>query len=213
MEKQLESVVDDISIIKSVIEKTRRSFVGFSKIFIIWGCMYIAMSLLSFVQNMNIEATMTFYNNVPLLVYLVPAVFFGIGGLVYFSVVRKQPLIGLERHLMTMWILVIFAQLIRMSIEIPMDADTSTMVVKTSNFAFVSYVLGIGLIMTGILTELKNFKFIGGVYILLALVHSYAPSFVGGLSITRAMDSLGYVIMPFTLLYVGVYLRRQSERG
>ena len=213
MEKQLESVVDDISIIKSVIEKTRRSFAGFSKIFIIWGCMYIAMSLLSFVQNMNIEATMTFYNNVPLLVYLIPAVFFGIGGLVYFSVVRKQPLIGLERHLMTMWVLVIFVQLIRMNVEIPMDADTTTMIVKTSNFAFVSYVLGIGLIMTGILTELKNFKFIGGVYILLALVHSYAPSFVGGLSITRAMDSLGYVIMPFTLLYVGVYLRRQSERG
>ena len=213
MEKQLESVVDDISIIKSVIEKTRRSFVGFSKIFIIWGCMYIAMSLLSFVQNMNIEATMTFYNNVPLLVYLIPAVFFGIGGLVYFSVVRKQPLIGLERHLMTMWVLVIFVQLIRMNVEIPMDADTTTMIVKTSNFTFVSYVLGIGLIMTGILTELKNFKFIGGVYILLALVHSYAPSFVGGLSITRAMDSLGYVIMPFTLLYVGVYLKRQSERG
>ena len=213
MEKQLESVVDDISIIKSIIEKTRRSFTGFSKIFIIWGCMYIVMSFLSFIQNMNIEATMAFYNDIPFLVYLIPVVFFGIGGLVYFSVVRKQPLIGLERHLMTMWILVIFAQLIRMSIEIPMDADTTTMVVKTSNFAFVSYVLGIGLIMTGILTELKNFKFVGGVYILLALVHSYAPSFVGGLSITRSMDTLGYVIMPFTLLYVGVYLKRQSERG
>ena len=90
MEKQLESVVDDITIIKSIIEKTRRSFTGFSKIFIIWGCMYIVMSFLSFIQNMNIEATMAFYNDIPFLVYLIPVVFFCIGGLVYFSVVRKQ---------------------------------------------------------------------------------------------------------------------------
>ena len=212
MEKQLESVVDDIAIIKSVIEKTRRSFSGFSKIFVIWGCMYMVMALINFIQGMNEDMTLSFYESYPFLVYLVPIVFYGLGGLVYFRVVKKQPLIGLERHLMILWVLVIFLQVIRMRIVVSGGGDTM-MVLRTSNLAIMAYGLSIALIMTGILTELKHLSHMGGIYIFLSFSHSYVGGFSGGYSIVENLDKLGYIIMPFTLIYVGVYLKRQSERG
>ncbi|MCH4886634.1 hypothetical protein EZV73_03595 [Acidaminobacter sp. JC074] len=212
MEKQLENVVDDISIIKSVIEKTRRSFSGFSKIFLIWGCMYIVMSLINFIQGMNKEMTMSFYASYTFMIYLMPLVFFLLGAYVFYRVVKKQPLIGLERHLMVLWVLVIFLQVIRMRVVVENAGDTM-MILRTSNLAIMAYGLSIALIMTGILTELKHLIHLGSLYIIIAFLHSYIGNFGLGYTIVELLDKLGYIIMPFTLLYVGVYLKRQSERG
>jgi len=219
MENQvLENAVDDISLIKNIIEKTRKSFSGFSKIFIMWGILYLFMSALSFLQSMNMELTLSIYNEHRYLNYLVPAILFGIGAMIYFKVTKSQPLVGLERHLMVLWILVLIMQLVRMKVELSMDLElldgiTSnnelTQIVTTSSFAYITYGLGIASVMTGIFTELKNFKILGLVYVVLALIHSY----VGPGSMYEMLSSLGYVILPFTLIYTGLYLKRHHERS
>ena len=218
MEKQLENAVDDLNIIKSVIEKTRKSFSSFSKIFITWGVMYLFMSALSFLQSMNMELTLSIYNEFRFLNFLVPAVLFGLGAIVYVKVTKSQPLVGLERHLMVLWILVLIMQLVRMRVELSMDIDflegvssnsELTQIVTTSSFAYITYGLGIASVMTGIFTELKNFKVLGLLYVVLALVHSY----IGPGSMYNMLSHLGYIILPFTLIYTGVYLKRYNERS
>ncbi|MBI9014244.1 MAG: hypothetical protein JEZ08_18550 [Clostridiales bacterium] len=214
----LENAVEDIELIKSVIDKTRKSFSGFSKIFIMWGILYLFMSALTFLQSMNMELTLSIYNEHMYLNYLVPAILFGIGAIIYLKVTKSQPLVGLERHLMVLWILVLIMQLVRMKVELSMDLDlldgvTSnsglTQIVTTSSFAHVTYGLGIASVMTGIFTELKNFKIVGLVYVLMALIHSY----VGPGSMYDILSSFGYVILPFTLIYTGLYLKRYHERS
>ncbi len=209
MEKQLENAVDDLNIIKSVIEKTRKSFSSFSKIFIIWGVMYLFLSFLNFLQNMNMELTMSIYNEFQFIVYLIPLLLYGVGAYVFVNVTKKQPLVGLERHLMVLWILVITMQLMRVVVDIPMDGNMSKIVIMTSNLAIMAYALGIALLMTGILTEIKNFKVMGVIYILFAFAYSYLPYY----SIGKTLGSVGLIIMPFTLIYTGVYLKRYNERS
>jgi len=209
MEKQLQNAVDDISLIKNVINNTRRSFSSFSRIFIGWGIMYLFFSFLNFLQGMNMDLTISIYNEFRFLVYLIPALLYLIGGYMYYRVTKQQPLVGLERHLMVLWILIITMQLMRVVIEIPMTETMGKIVVMTSNLGIMSYALGIALLMTGILTELKNFKVIGGVYIIFAFLYSYLPYYSFG----KNLSVVGMLIMPLTLIYTGVYLKRQHERS
>lgn len=213
MEKQVLKAVDDISLITSIINKTRQSFSGFSKIFIIWGCLYLFMTAIQVIQGMNVDSTIEFYLQHPYLTYLIPIALFGAGGGVMYKVTKAQPLLGLERQLMVLWVMVIFLQLMKVSVDIPFNPAQTSQVYSTNNLAILVYGLGMALIMTGILTELKNFKVMGGLYLLVGFIYSYGTSipldFI--LTFSQRLDVLGYIIMPFTLLYTGVYLKKHHE--
>ena len=61
-EKVLQQAVDDISVIKGVIERTGKSFVSFSKIFIYWGILFIFNSIINTMGtagNLNFSALYT----------------------------------------------------------------------------------------------------------------------------------------------------------
>ncbi len=212
MEKQaLENAVDDISLIKGIIEKTRKSFSGFSKIFILWGVLFSMMSILQWIQSMNMEATMAFYNEYQFLVYAIPVIFIILATLIYRSVVKKQPLIGLERHLMILWILILFLQAMptRVSVSHMSDPNITTIVTTTNNFSVVVFGLGIALIMTAVLTSLNIFKHVGSVYLIIAFIYGYFP--IG--SMTYTLGALGPIVLPFTLLFTGLYLKKYNERS
>jgi hypothetical protein len=208
--KVLENAVDDISLIKNIIESTRKSFIGFSKIFIYWGILFGILSIIQWVQTMNMDATIAFYNDYQFLVFAIPIALIAVATIIYRSVVKKQPLIGLERHLMLLWILLLFIQAIPTRISISnMGGNMSTMVTTTNNFAIVAFALGIALIMTAVLTSLNIFKVIGSVYLVMALIYGYFP--IGDM--TTVLGGLGPVILPFTLLFTGVYLKKHHERS
>jgi len=212
MENQvLENAVDDISLIKGIIEKTRKSFSGFSKIFIQWGILFSLMSLLQWIQGMNIEGTLAFYNNYRFLVYLTPIVLIILATLIYRNVVKKQPLLGLERHLMILWILILFLQVMPTRVTF-IDTDNTnitTMITTTNNFSIVVFGLGIALAMTAVLTELKHFYYLAGIYFVLAFTYGYVYNW----NLTQFIGSLGPIILPFTLIYTGLYLKRHHERS
>ncbi len=213
MEKQVAQAVDDISLITSIIKKTRQSFSGFSKIFIIWGLMYLVMTGIQLIQGMNIDKTITFYNQYPFIMYLIPLLLFGVGFMVLIKVTKAQPLLGLERHLMTLWVLVIFMQFMRIRVEMPLNDTMSTVIYSTSNLAIMVYALGTALVMTGIFTELKHLKVMGAFCIAIGFIDSYGSSMpaLSALNISQTLDTLGYIIMPFTLLYTGLYLKKHHE--
>lgn len=209
MENQMKQAVDDLSMIKNMIDRTRKSFAGFSKIFVMWGILYFIMGIYTFLASMNMELTMSVYSAFPALTYILQFGIFIVGGLIFLGVTKKQPLLGLERHLMILWILVLVMQLIRMRVTVSVGEQVNYTVIATSNFAFIVYMIGTALIMTGIMTDLKNFKVLGVVYIVAAFVHSYVNVQV----VYKSMDIVGMFILPFTLIYTGVYLKRYHERG
>lgn len=212
MENQvLEKAVDDISLIKSIIEKTRKSFSGFSKIFIQWGILFSAFGFLQWIQTMNLEAMSEFYMKNQLMLFLLPLILFVIATIIYRRVVKKQPLIGLERHLMVLWIMILFLQIIptKVSVSSLSNPNITRVVTTTNNFSIMVFALGIALVMTSVLTGLNIFKYVGFGYFILAFVHGYVPMY----SLVYSLGQLGYVILPFTLLFTGIYLKKYHERS
>lgn len=209
MNNEMKQAASDLSMIKAMIDKTRKSFVGFSKIFIMWGILYFLMGVYTLVASMNLDRIRTLYEALPILSYVIQFGVFGIGAVIFLVVTKKQPLLGLERHLMILWILVLVMQLIRMRVNIMVDETTTYTVIKTSNFAFVVYTIGMALIMTGIMTDLKKFNFLGIAYLVLGFVHSYVNIQI----VYETLDFVGLFILPFTLIYTGVYLKGYHERS
>lgn len=212
MEKELlKNAVEDISLIKSVINRTKNSFSGFSKIFILWGILFSGLSFLQWVQNMNIEATLNFYTTHQYLSYLTPLLMIAIAATIYKVVANKQPLEGLERHIMLLWIFIILMLMIPTQVRIidPDNLMTDQITISTNNLSLSIFALGIALIMTSVLTELQIFKPIGITYLAIAFVHSYFYfSFIETIA-----PILGYLILPFTMIFTGVYLKWYHERS
>lgn len=210
--KLLKNAVDDISLIKNIIESTRKSFVGFSKIFILWGVLFAILSITQWVQTMNLEATKAFYNEYQFLVFVIPITFIILATIIYKNVVRKQPLVGLERHLMVLWIMLLFIQTMptKVSVNNLNDPNMLQMVtITTNNFSIMAFALGIALVMTAVLTGLNKLKYIGFIYFVFAFIYGYLPFY----NLNNTLGQLGFIMLPVTLLMTGVYLKKHNERS
>jgi len=64
--------MEDISIIKGVIEHTSKSFTAFSKIFIYWGMLFAVHSILMLIEFSNRNANCGVISIFPLLNYIFP---------------------------------------------------------------------------------------------------------------------------------------------
>lgn len=208
MEKQLEQAMDDLSLIKMVMTKTRKNFQSFSKVFIGWGIVWAFFTLLSVLQGINIEKTIAMYTQNSWLMYVVPIMLFGLCALILYSVTKKHPLVGLEKHLMIPWMMVLLIPLIRITVSVDIDT-VNKMMITVNNSTIVVFALSILLVVTGILTELKVFNILGGIYLGVTLLGSLVPA----IPIISFVDVIGVYIMPFTLLFVGVYLKVYHERS
>ncbi|HEY9061471.1 MAG TPA: hypothetical protein VIO64_13335 [Pseudobacteroides sp.] len=213
-ERKLSEAVENISLIKGVIDKTSRSFSAFSKIFIYWGLLFILNSIVMIAMNQNRESTMEIMGKYPVLGYFFPLGIVALAaGLIYRQISKKIPLVGLEKHLMKLWMLVLIMNVIPVKVNINTPAlsgtGMQTIALEINNFSMTLFSLAIALIATALFTGYKQPMKIGVVYIALSALHAYTwvPIF------NSTLIQLLYAIsLPFTFLYTGFYLRAQQAR-
>lgn len=213
MDKEtLNQAVENISLIKGVIDRTSKSFVGFSKIFFYWGLLFILSSAVTLLMILNKDKVFQIFTKYPGF-YLLPfgiVILFAI--LIYRAVSNKMPLLGLEKQLMKVWILVLIMSIIPPKISIRAAnsaADMGSIIVKSNNFSILLFSLAIALIVTSLFTNYKRLRYMGIIYIAMSVLNAF-------LNLSSFQDALtqylSLIIIPFTFLYTGFFLKSQQGK-
>lgn len=213
-EKFFNEAAENLSIIKGVIDRTSKSFISFSKIFICWGILFIVNSII----NLTIISTWdnivnTISSHRILYSILHPGIITLIAAFVYWYISKKKSLVGFEKYLMIIWVLVLIMNAIQPKISINTTAPTLDMtkiIVRTDNFSVILFGLAIALITTGFFAGYKHLRNLGIVYICISLIYIFfefqmlyeAPIF----------QIIYFLPLPFTFLYTGFFLRTQQIR-
>lgn len=214
-DKVLNDAVENISLIKGLIERTSKSFASFSKIFIYWGILFIFNSIVQLLIFANFEKTMALFEFSPVLYYLFPmGIVALVAAIIYRSVSKKSPLIGLEKHLMILWLLILVMNVIPNKIVIDTGAYADTferIIVHSNNLSTSLFSLAIGLIITSLFTDFKQLKTLGIIYIIVSLLHSMTNIQI--FSSDSFIQVIHAISLPFTFLYTGFYLKSHQVRG
>ncbi len=213
-EKVLNEAVENISLIKGVIDRTGKSFNGFSKIFIYWGLLFILNSVISAVMVQNKEKVLNLVMRYPFISYVFPVGIIGIAALIIYVVVsRKLPLVGFEKSLMKVWLLALLINVIpaKISIHTPPGFTMEKVEISVSNFSIVMFSMAIALIVTSLFTNYKQLRYIGIAYIILSVIHAYF--LIPVLQQGSIIQLITWSAIPFTFLYTGFFLRHKQVRG
>ena len=213
-EKILSEAVENISLIKGVIDRTSKSFVAFSRIFIYWGILFILNSVVTLVMTMNEEFMIHIMTRYPVLNYALVGVIVLVAALIYRNISKKIPLVGLEKHLMKIWLLTLIMNAIPKRVEIIQTTataiDMSSIIIKTNTFSMMIFSLAIALIATSLFTGYKKLMYLGVTYISISIVYAY---FNLNVLDARLIEILQFMVLPFTFLYTGFFLKSQQARG
>lgn len=213
-EKVLNEAVENISLIKGVIDRTSKSFIGFSKIFIYWGMLFILNSAITLFINMNQNQVIDITSRYPLLSYVFPVGIIAIlAAIVYICISKRIPLVGLEKHLMKVWLLILIMNVIPAKINIintaSVASDLSAVTIQTNNFSGMLFSLAIALVISSLFTGYKQLMHVGFVYIGISVLYAYFDIPIFNDAVIQALYLLS---MPFTFLYTGFFLKSQQAR-
>lgn len=219
MNNKLNKAVEDISLIKDIINMTNKNFTSFSKIFMFWGILFIFNSIYNLYLTTKSDFSMLKSNN--FLVSIVPLILIITISIIIFKLVTKnKPLIGLEKQLMIVWILILFMNVIppEININTPISdvGSTNNLVISVSHTAPIYFSLAIGLIATYLFTSYKGVKRIGILYIVLSILLVYGKILIGPgfTSFFNGLNRfLGFIALPGTFVFLGFYLKRKELRG
>jgi hypothetical protein len=158
---------------------------------------------------------MALYELSPVLGYAFPmGIVALIAVIIYRSVSKKSPLIGLEKHLMILWLLILVMNVIPDKIVIDTAAYASTIqriVVHSNTLSTSLFSLAIGLITTSLFTDFKQLKALGIIYIIVSILHSMTNIQI--FSSDSFVQVIHAISLPFTFLYTGFYLKSRQVRG
>lgn len=214
-EKVLTEAVENISLIKGVIDRTSKSFIAFSRIFIYWGMLFIVNSIISLIMSVNKDKLLDIASKFPALAYIFPTGLMALfAALIHRHISKKIPLVGLEKHLMKVWILVLIMNVIPVQIRISSSEsapiEMSKIIIQSNNFSVMLFSLAIALIVTALFAGYKPLMNLGMIYIGISVIHAYFRLPVIEESLLHVLYSLP---LPFTFIYTGVYLKSQQTRG
>lgn len=195
----IHEAVDNISFIKDIIEKTKETFHTLSKIFILWGILFIFHSVYTFTYRPASYSTYVMIFNL-----FANLLFVGIATGILLSVIKKSPLLGLEKQLLFIWILILLICFLPVRMRFSTD-ESYSVIIRTGHYTTLLCGLGVSLIVTWLFTRYKPFLCIGAVYIVLGFAFSFVE--------IPVLDYLQYILLPATFLYTGISLKRQSARG
>lgn len=212
-QKVLNEAVESISLIRGVIERTSKSFVAFSRIFIYWGMLFIACGIVNYIMNSNRDRLFEMIGHFPALGYLPLGITALAAALIYFNISKKIPLVGLEKHLMKVWMLILIMNVIPNQVRIissgSSNIDMTKIVIQTNNFSVMLFSLAIALIATAIFTGYRNLMNLGIIYIIISIIHAYFRLPIIDESLFRIIYNLP---LPFTFLYTGIFLKSVQTR-
>ncbi len=210
----MNEAVENISLIKGVIDRTNKSFIAFSKVFIYWGMLFIVNSIIYFIISSNEDKIFDIVNRFPPLNYIFPVgIITLLATLIYRHISKKMPLIGLEKNLMKVWILVLFMNVMPYKIIINSSEltgmDITKIMIQVNHFSVMLFSLAIALIVTSLFSGYKHLMNLGLVYIGISLLYSILsfPMLEG--TLLQLMYSLP---LPFTFIYTGLFLKFQQTR-
>jgi len=210
-QKVYNEAVENIALIKEVIAKTKHSFGAFSKVFIYWGILFIPSSILTSLMMMNRLNIAELMGRYPALGFLSPTIIFAVfSALIYRHLAKKIPLVGLEKHLMKIWLLILAMNVIPNRIRVDIgEATVEQITVHVDTVPGLLFSLGIALIITSMFTGYKQPSYVAIGYIGIGLIHAYFnTNMLGGV-----IQVIYAIALPATFLYTGFYLRSQQARG
>lgn len=163
---------------------------------------------------MNKEQMLDIVTKYPIINYVPPITIIAlIAALIYRHISKKIPLVGLEKHLMKMWILILIMNVIPTKYSISTtstDNISEFITVYASNFSGIFFSLGIALIVTSLFTGYKKLKYVAVPYIVMSIIYGFFNLPMGSDTIIEVLCLLA---LPFTFLYTGFFLKRQQARG
>lgn len=199
-EKVLLEAVENISLIKGVIARTSKSFVAFSKIFIYWGLLFLVNAVAVSILVASHGSRAAVY---PILTYIFPIIRIAAALAIYVSIVRNIPLVGLEKHLMVLWMLILLLNMLPPQLKIFTSTpitDITSVSVQYSNLAPMLFSLAIALLVTSMFTGFRQPQYLGLAYIGFSIATYFFP--------TQLYSSpIHHFLLPVTFLYLGMYLK------
>jgi len=214
-DKTLHEAVESISVIKRVMERTNKSFTAFSKVFIYWGLLFIINGIITLVMPSNRDKMLDAVSRFPVINFIFPVgIIAVIAALIYWFISEKIPFVGLEKHLMKVWVLMLLMNVIPPKISIHSSsatADMANITIQTDNFSLILFSMAVALITTAIFAGYKNLRNLGIIYICISVIYAFIrlPLLEG----STLLHFLYTIVLPFTFLYVGFFLRSQQARG
>lgn len=210
-ELTLNEAVENISLIKGVIDRTSKSFTAFSKIFIYWGLLFILNSVITVLMITHKDQVINLGMKYPFLGYLFPiGVIALLAFIIYRAISKKIPLVGLEKHLMKVWLLILAMNVIppKISVDTTMNMGNAA-TISYNGLSPMLFSLAIALIITSLFTGYKQLGYVGLIYIAISVLHAYF-----NLSMFQSLFQLLAVIaLPLTFLYTGFFLKSQQAGG
>lgn len=163
---------------------------------------------------MNQAQFLDYFSRYPTFGYLFPVGFIALlAALIYWKISRKFPLVGLEKHLMKVWMLILLMNVIPNKIMISSASagiDMKSIVVQANNFSTMLFSLAVGLIITALFTDFKPLQILGIIYILISIIYAYSnfmPPF------GHIVNIIFQLVLPFTFLFTGFFLKSQQAGG
>lgn len=209
-ELTLNEAVENISLIKGMIDRTSKSFAAFSKIFIYWGLLFILNSVITVVMMANRERLMELSMKHPVGGFIFPiGIIALLAFIIYRAIAAKIPLVGLEKHLMKVWLLILAMNVIPPKVSVDLAMNVSSVGISYNNLSPMLFSLAIALIVTSLFTGYKQLSYIGLIYIVISVLHSYLNVFM----FESLFQLLSVIALPFTFLYTGFFLKSQQAGG
>jgi arginine exporter protein ArgO len=209
-ELTLNEAVENISLIKGMIDRTSKSFTAFSKIFIYWGLLFILNSVITVVMMANRERLMELSMKYPLGGFIFPiGIIALLAFIIYRAIAAKIPLVGLEKHLMKVWLLILAMNVIPPKVSVDTAMNVGSVGISYNNLSPMLFSLAIALIVTSLFTGYKQFSYIGLIYIVISVLHAYFNLFM----LNPLFQLLAVIALPFTFLYTGFFLKSQQAGG
>ncbi len=212
-EKVLSEAVENISLIKGVIDRTSKSFVAFSKLFIYWGLLFILNSAIGLWMTLNQEQIPGIMLRNPVISFIFPVgIIAAFAYVIYRFVSRKLPPIGLEKQLIKVWMLILVMNVLppKIMINIAKGVDPMGVTVQTSRFSVLLFSLAIALLVTYLFTGYRQLEFMGIVYIAISVLYSVTHFWVFD---TTIMQILSPIAIPFTFIFTGFFLKSRQVGG
>jgi hypothetical protein len=214
-----EKALEDINLIKEIIQKTSTSMEAFSHIFITWGILFLILSLLlimgMFIPVPGVRTDVIKFNDSSLisiasggldplhiviicLSYLIWPLFFFITRKLYKNTISTYPVKGVSKQLMDVWIYILI--LISLCFIIP---NTYTNQFRITFLAVELILFALGLFYIYAFTKLR-FPFI------LSIVYSLSGLFI--MLSSYYNTCLRILLIPFTFLIIGFYFRQRERK-
>ena len=205
----IQEASNDIRIIREVLERTSRSLRSFGKIFLLWGVSFFfisAINIIYFNKFLTIEnissLNITLYSLVTLTFLLIIPI------LSYIKVSKSNPLNGLEKQIMKIWIGILCLNILSNLVPTSIIIDNVQYVKRSVVFSYISpitvFTYALGLFVVSLLTTYKQPKWIALLYVV-----------VGAISLNGTgslLSSVNLVVFPGTFIYLGLYLNTFNNR-